>query len=332
MPTDIVRLKLSAAFCAWRQGANRIVLYAPSYGRWSAGRASSLVVDMVLGNMPNLRLRRRSALLALLATLCVLALSTAVCVAQAPNTVQLEQLSWTEIRDAVHAGKTTIIIPVGGTEQSGPYMAVGKHNVRAAALSERIARQLGDALVAPVIAYVPEGNTDPPTSHMRFPGTITLPTDVFERTVESAAESFRIHGFTNIVLLGDHGGYQASLKAVAERLNAKWASSRATPRSRAFYIPEYYQAVETTFVKELQARGFGADIGTHADLVDTSLMLAVDPSMVRLPQLQEAPKLGASVGVYGGDPRKSTAALGRLGIDAQVSAAVQAIRRATTQQ
>jgi creatinine amidohydrolase/Fe(II)-dependent formamide hydrolase-like protein len=244
--------------------------------------------------------------------------------------VQLERLTWTEIRDAVRAGKTTIIIPVGGTEQSGPFVAVGKHNVRAAALSDRIAWQLGNALVAPVIAYVPEGNTDPPTSHMRFPGTITIPTDVFERMIESAAESFRIHGFTTIVLLGDHGGYQASLKAVADRLNRIWASSHGAARAHALYVPEYYRAVETTFVKELQARGFGADIGSHADLTDTSLMLAVDPSMVRLQQLQAAPKPDASVGVYGGDPRKSSAELGRLGVDAQVSAAVEAIRRATT--
>jgi creatinine amidohydrolase/Fe(II)-dependent formamide hydrolase-like protein len=247
--------------------------------------------------------------------------------AQTPDTVLLERLTWTEIRDAVHAGKTTIILPVGGTEQTGPYVAVGKHNVRVAALSDRIARQLGNALVAPVIAYVPEGNTNPPTSHMRFPGTITVPTDVFEKIVESAAESFRVHGFTNIVLLGDHGGYQNSLKVVAERLNRKWASAHA----RVHYIPEYYKAVETTFVQALQARGFGADVGTHGDNNDTSLMLATDPSMVRLKELQSAPKPDASAGVYGGDPRRSSAELGRLGTDAQVSEAVQAIRRATAQ-
>jgi creatinine amidohydrolase/Fe(II)-dependent formamide hydrolase-like protein len=279
-----------------------------------------------------LQLRRRPATMSLLVAWCLFAMRVPTARAQRPDTVRLEQLTWTEIRDAVRAGKTTIIIPVGGTEQSGPYMAVGKHNVRVAALSDRIARQLGNALVAPVIAYVPEGNIDPPTSHMRFPGTITIPTDVFERTIASAADGFRTHGFTNIVLLGDHGGYQASLKAVAERLNRVWLSSRATPQARVLYIRQYYEAVETTFVKELQARGLGADIGTHADLNDTSLMLAVDPSMVRLQQLQAAPKPDASVGVYGGDPRKASAALGRLGVDAQVSAAVQAIRRAMTQE
>jgi creatinine amidohydrolase/Fe(II)-dependent formamide hydrolase-like protein len=279
-----------------------------------------------------LHLRRRPLLVAMVAVFGWLASLILTAVAQAPDSVQLEQLTWTEVRDAVRAGKTTIIIPAGGTEQSGPYIAVGKHNVRVVALSERIARQLGNALVAPVIAYVPEGNIDPSTSHMRFPGTITVPTDVFERTIEAAAESFRIHGFSTIVLLGDHGGYQASLKAAADRLNRRWGSGHSAPQARALYVPEYYQAVETTFAGELQARGFGPDLGTHADLKDTALMLAIDPSMVRLKQLQAGAKPDASVGVYGGDPRRASAALGRLGADAQVSAAVQAIRRATTKQ
>ncbi len=70
----------------------------------------------------------------------------------------LEDLTWTELRDEIGAGKTTIIIPIGGTEQNGPAMALGKHNRRVKLLSERIAVALGNALVAPVIAYVPEGS------------------------------------------------------------------------------------------------------------------------------------------------------------------------------
>jgi len=56
--------------------------------------------------------------------------------AQTPDSVLLEELTWTEVRDAVRAGKTTIIIPVGGTEQNGPaHGAWGKHNARVKALS-----------------------------------------------------------------------------------------------------------------------------------------------------------------------------------------------------
>src|SRR4029453_2816291 len=91
--------------------------------------------------------------------------------AQTPNTVFLEKLTWEEVRDALAAGKTTIIVPTGGTEQNGPHIALGKHNVRVAANAEAIARKLGNALVAPVVSLTPEGGIDPPTGHMRFPGT-----------------------------------------------------------------------------------------------------------------------------------------------------------------
>jgi creatinine amidohydrolase/Fe(II)-dependent formamide hydrolase-like protein len=242
------------------------------------------------------------------------------------QSVQIEDLTWTEIRDAVHAGKTTLIIPIGGTEQSGPYVAVGKHNVRARVLSQRIAEGLGNALVAPVIAYVPEGGTSPTSSHMRFPGTITVSDDVFEKTLESAANSFRVHGFTNIVFLGDHGGYQADVRQAVARLNKAWAGSPA----RAFVPAEYYEASSDGYAAILRKQGVRDDeIGTHAGLADTSLQLAVAPQMVRQGALRSASKPGTADGVYGGDPRRSSAEFGRLGVEAIVSRTIAAIRKET---
>src|SRR6184192_2271933 len=120
------------------------------------------------------------------AVLCLILMPGTAARAQPPDTVFLEELTWTELRTLVQSGKTTIILPIGGTEQNGPHMALGKHNIRVKALSERIARALGNALVAPVIAYVPEGNVDPPTGHMRFPGTITVSDEVFVKVIEFA--------------------------------------------------------------------------------------------------------------------------------------------------
>lgn len=246
--------------------------------------------------------------------------------AQAPSSVQLQDFTWTELRAQIHAGKTTVIIPIGGTEQSGPYVAVGKHNARAAYLSEKIAQQLGNALVAPVVAYVPEGGYAPPTSHMRFPGTITIPDDAFEKLLESAANSFVVHGFRYVVFLGDHGGYQKDLRQVVARLNKAWAGKHA----RAILPAEYYQTESEGYAQILRQHGFRDDeIGTHAGLADTSLQLAVAPRMVRLDELRKAPKPGVADGVYGGDPRRSTAQLGKLGVDAIVSRTVEAIRRDT---
>src|SRR5262245_52648 len=109
-----------------------------------------------------------------LACLWVL-LAPSVLFAATPETVFIEELTWTEVRDAIKAGKTTISFPTGGTEQNGPHMVLGKHNFIVKYTAEQIARRLRNALVAPVLAYVPEGDIDPPTSHMQYPGTITLP-------------------------------------------------------------------------------------------------------------------------------------------------------------
>lgn len=246
--------------------------------------------------------------------------------AQPPKTVLLEELTWTELRDQIQAGRHTIIIPIGGTEQSGPHVALGKHNARVRGLSQRIAEGLGNALVAPVIAYVPEGSYQRPTAHMRFPGTITVSDDAFERTLESAANSFKLHGFTNIVFLGDHGGYQNDIRRVVARLNKTWVGSGA----RAFVPPEYYGTSSDGYAKILREHGYRDDeIGTHAGLADTSLLLAVAPQMVRLERLRNGAKIGPADGVYGGDPHRASAELGQLGIDAIVSRTITAIRNET---
>lgn len=244
----------------------------------------------------------------------------------APSSVYLDDLTWTEVRDTLRAGTTTIIIPVGGTEQNGPHMALGKHNVRAQVLSGRIAAKLGDALVAPVISYVPEGRVSPPSGHMRFAGTISIPDDVFVAVLAGAARSLKQHGFLNIVFIGDHGSYQTQMKDVARRLNREWSTSK----TRAHYVSAYYRAASDDFTQALRARGLPSEqIGTHAGLADTSLMMAVDPTRVRADRMRVSSSTGPSSGVSG-DPTQSSAALGRIGTDMIVDQSVQSIREAIT--
>ena len=257
--------------------------------------------------------------------LILLLLAAAPAGAVAPDSVFLEDLTWTELRDQIRAGKTTIMVPIGGVEQSGPDMALGKHDVRARLLAERIARALGNALVAPVVDYVPEGGVNPPTAHMRFPGTITIPDAAFETMLEYAGLSFKLHGFRDIVFLGDHGGYQRDEVQVAERLNRAWAGTKV----RAHAMLTYYQVTETDYIRFLASRGYSrAEIGTHAGLADTSLMLALDPRLVRADRLPAGPNPGPAQGVYG-DPRRASAALGQPGVDLIVARTVDAIRAAT---
>jgi creatinine amidohydrolase/Fe(II)-dependent formamide hydrolase-like protein len=261
---------------------------------------------------------------------CLLAavLAAAVCgvgAAPPPPTVFVEELTWTELRDEIRAGKTTVIGPVGGTEQSGPHIVLGKHNVRARVLAGRIAAGLGNALVAPVLAYVPEGSIDPPAGHMRFAGTISIPEAAFESTLEGAARSFRRAGFRDIVLIGDHGGYQKSLVKVAARLEREWAK-QATP-TRVHAVEEYYRSADREVALALRQQGLGdAEIGTHAGAADTSLSLAVDERLVRADRLNDPGARLAANGVEG-DPRRASAAAGRAGVDRIVARTREAIER-----
>ena len=242
----------------------------------------------------------------------------------APASVYLEELTTTELQARIAGGATTALVPIGGTEQSGPHLVLGKHNVRAHLLAGRIATQLGNAIVAPVLPYVPEGAITPPQAHMRYSGTISITDATFEALLEQIARSLRQHGFREIVFLGDHGGYQQSMQRVAAHLNQEWA--RQGGPARALALRAYYDAAQKDYPAMLRAQGYGAaEIGEHAGLADTSLSLALDPALVRQDALGREPRPGSGVS---GDPRRATAALGRPGIERIVDVSVRAIRDA----
>ncbi len=276
-----------------------------------------------------MQLRRRilTTLVLALTPLATLAVQAATPSAQ----VYLEAMTSPEVRDAVKAGATTIIIPIGGTEQNGPHMTLGKHNVRVHVLAGLIAAELKKTLVAPTLAYVPEGSISPPAAHMKFAGTISISDEAFKSLLDSAARSFAQHGFTDIVFIGDHGGYQSQLAAVADALNKRW---KGTP-THAHFIASYYRTSVAPFTKILREKGLTeAQIGVHAGSADTSMMLAVDPDQVRVNRIGDAAdaKHGGLANGVNGDPRAATAALGQLGIDAMVAASVSEIRKAVAKQ
>jgi creatinine amidohydrolase len=251
-------------------------------------------------------------------SLIAVACAAVVLTAQVPDTVFLEDLTWTEVRDALAAGKTTIIIPTGGTEQNGPHMVLGKHNFLVKYKAEHVARRIGNALVAPVMAYVPEGNVDPPTGHMRFSGTITTPDDVFAKVLEYAARSFKQHGFRDIALLGDSGGNQAAQKLVADALNKEWA---ATP-VRVHHLTDYYPGPGDDWLK--QQGESDETVGSHASIHDTASLLYLNPAMIRRDTLALG-KAGDGSGVIG-NPARSTPEYGRRILEMQIDAAVAQLR------
>ena len=257
---------------------------------------------------------------------CLLVTASAMAAAPAGSSVMLEELTSTELRSRIDHGATTVLVPIGGVEQSGPYIALGKHNVRAGLLARQIAQKLGNTIVAPVVSYVPEGAISPPAGHMRFAGTISIPPAAFEAVLEGAAASLRQHGFRDIIFLGDHGGYQKNEQNVANKLNRAWGKA-AGKDARAYALLDYYDITQSAYIAELQKRGHSsAEIGLHAGLADAALMLATDPSLVRSEAMAHGPKPGVADGVRG-DATRATAELGQIGIKLQVDASVAAIKQ-----
>lgn len=239
----------------------------------------------------------------------------------ARDSVFLEELTWLEVRDAMRAGKTTVIVATGGIEMNGPYLALGKHNYVLRATTEAIARELGNALVAPIVAFVPEGTIEPPSGHMRYPGTISLQADTFVHLLTDVVGSLAAHGFRHIVLIGDSGGNQAGMKEVAATLNARWAG-RAT---RVHYIPEYYDYPGLS--KWLESQGIHErDEGHHDDVGITAQMMVTDPATVRMDE--RIAKGLFSINGVALAPADKTIELGRRAVAWRASTTVEAIRKA----
>lgn|SRR5574341_13871 len=239
----------------------------------------------------------------------------------AVNSVWLEELTWMEIRDAIAAGKTAVIIPTGGIEQNGPYVAMGKHNWVLQGSCAGIARALGNALCAPIVKFVPEGNIDRPTGHMRYPGTISLRQATFEAMLDDIGSSLKAHGFKHIIYIGDSGGNQSGMKAVAERQNQRWG------QSIAHFIPEYYNYPEVAeyLEKELGIKEPTND-GVHDDYWITALMMTVDPTVVRYDQRVKAGK--ATINGLSIAPKEQTIEVGKKLMQFRVDVTVRAIHAA----
>ena len=272
-------------------------------------------------------------------SLCVLATPLQAQELDAPrpiegiDTVFIEEMTWMEVRDAIAAGKTTAIVATGGIEQNGPYVASGKHNFVLQATTDAIARELGNALVAPIIKLVPEGGIDPPSGHMRYHATISLRQETFEAVLTDVISSLAAHGFTDIVLFGDSGGNRRGMMAVTEALNNQWAGTPA----RLHFIPEYYsediyscEYLKTelgVFQQPDECRATRNEY--HDDYHYSSIIATVDPDMIRAEQRIEA----GLFRINGVDlsPLETTIANGRKLVEYRAQITARAIRQAISE-
>lgn len=184
--------------------------------------------------------------------------------------VLLEHLRWPDVRAALDAGKTTAVFACGAVEQHGPHLPLFTDAEHGTRLAEGVARRLGNALVAPTIRI---GCSE---HHMAFPGTISLEPATFEAVCRDYCTSLAHHGFTKLCIIPSHGGNFAPLAAMRERLQAA-----AGERTRVLVYTDL-QAVFGVWKRVAQEEGgLGDRVGGHADIAESSVMLALHPTLVR---------------------------------------------------
>jgi creatinine amidohydrolase len=243
--------------------------------------------------------------------------------ATAPQTLLMEEMTMTEVRNAISAGKTTVLVYSASIESSGPHIVLGKHIYKVRCLGERIARELGDALVAPIMPFAPTSD-----QLNKFPGTINLSAETFSRVNEELADSLVRAGFKYVVLMGDHGGNQAPLQTLAPKLDEKYRAKGV----RVFFSGDAYAKSDAEIDAYLKEHGFPPS--NHGGIADTSEVWAADARSVRPDKIAMGDPIqrtaaGSVIGPSGveGDPRPSSVTLGKMFNDIKVKNGVAEIRR-----
>lgn len=269
-----------------------------------------------------MRLAARSFLIVTSLIVASILLICPSCLFASDSRVLMEDMTMSEVRDAIQNGKTTVLIFNASTEASGPALVLGKHIFRARYLAEHIANELGNALVAPVMPFAPT------TDENRFPGTINISAEAFYKVNEGVVDSMVKTGFKYIILMGDHDGNQAPLKELASKSEQKYSPEGV----HVLFSSDAYTKSNREIDSYLKEHGYPAS--RHAGIPDTSLLWAVDPQHVRPDKLTvggPVPPAGSplALGAVGveGDPRRSSPELGKMFLGWKVKNAVAEIRK-----
>ncbi len=232
----------------------------------------------------------------------------------------LNNLTSPEVKQLIEQGYRTVVVPTGGLEYNGAHLTLGKHQSVVGYAAEKVAAKLGNTLVAPVIAYVPEGDIFPPTGHMVHSGTITVRVSTFEALLEDTARSLFQHGIERVLFMGDSGWNQQPQQVVADRLNSEWPDTSRLTLS----LTDYYD--QNGQMDWLVAQGFTEpQVGFHAGLRDSSELLFVNAQQVRGDELRKSGQKDNVSGSYW----KANAEIGQQMIALKVAAAVNQARDST---
>ena len=234
-----------------------------------------------------------------------------------PETFWIEDMTWIELQQHTANGFKSVILPTGGVEQNGPFIALGKHNKVISYVAEQLAKSKGNTLIAPVWGIVPQGSLSKPTGNMLYPGTLALSVSNFEAAIDDVIISLAYSGFSKIYLIGDHGLSQQPLLRCAERMTSVLKSAGV----KVMLLSKYYN--EALEVNYLERAGLPINVqGSHAGISDTSQILAIYPEHVRSDFMKSQTELNITDLGASGKPNLSNSKIGSDIINMRIRAAL----------
>lgn len=186
---------------------------------------------------------------------------------------RLAEMTWPDVENAVASGATTVILPLGATEQHGPHLPLGTDTIRAGALADRLAERLPGSLVAPTL---PVGCSD---EHSGFPGLLGLERETLARVMLDIARRLVGWGIERLVILSAHGGNGDALDLALNMIRNELPDLEVRTNERLETISR--AALEVAHRDGIS----GSDVGLHAGDGETSEMLHLRPNLVNVDRL-----------------------------------------------
>ena len=177
-----------------------------------------------------------------------------------PSTREMERINWLEFREWIPAKINTVLLPLGTIEAHG-VIANGTDILAPVAMAREVAPRV-NAMIAPVIPYGFTGVLD------AYPGSFTIPEDVYRAYVRAVLVGLAQNKFKNIIMLNGHGGGQTAILAALAQEVGRETSTRILAVNWWSYCSDVTQEV------------FGED-GGHAGNTETAYLMAFDPSLVQ---------------------------------------------------
>jgi creatinine amidohydrolase len=239
----------------------------------------------------------------------------------------LTQMTSRQVAAEIARGRTTVVVPFGALEQHGPHLPLDTDAVLGDRLGPMLAQRL-NALCAPTMRVGCSWH------HLAFAGTLSIRPETLLMLVEDLVDSLARHGFRRIVLLPTHGGNEGPLREAARRSRRDGVK---------IIVPSLRATVEALLSRARSRGAVPGDAGGHAGELETSLMLALAPNLVRVDMLEPgytgpldeaAVALFFGKGVHAlsangvlGDPRGASAEAGRAYLAAFLDVTQEAVER-----